>query len=637
MLPGSAGRVAYGESSVGLPVIKTIAEFPGFTNQRKLKFTERGQTVAVQWSLHPDVLLVTRKEDGGTNLYGYNVADETYKILMPQGASLRAIAHRSGRHPDEVLIAVVADDEPDTRYLKVNFLDGRGVEPFQIPPFDHVFFDGDFNPVVAIRARDDFGHDLYRLVDEEWEVFRILTADYANIDANPVRGIKRVLGVSADGSTMFVVDNAGRDKSALMAIGLKSPDETVLAEDPEADILANVVLHPGTGDPLVAYAHFAELRAYGLTPEAKKVLDQARAQFGVPVHVVNVSSDLSTWVLRPADGKPTRDYVYTPAKDTFDSLPEKFSKMEGHPLGSRKGHVIETRDGFRLPVHVYLPPGADADGDGLPDEPLPTILYVHGGPSNITPWDHWDGRNVRCQQLLANRGYAAIRVEFRGTGGLGSRVMEAGYAEWGGKSLDDIEDIANWAVEVGIAQPEKMGIWGFSYGGHATLAALTLKPDLFACGVSWSGVASLEARVKMHEDTQYAELMAQEAGDPSTPDGLQRLKAQSPLEHVESMKAPALLFHGGRDHLPPEDHSGAFAERAKDSGKEVTYVLYPKETHSFNQSANWISLLAITEHFFKKHLGGRAELYGKDLKKGRAFKVEVGVERIPELRGTLGL
>jgi len=633
MRVGSQGRIAFGSSAIGLPSINKIATIPGFSGQTDLKFDERGQTLDVRSSLNPNILLVIRKMKGNQVLFGFNVTNGSSTILTPQGERYLSVARLSDRYPNEALL--LSEDDKTLKYLRVNVVGGKIVDSIILPTFKSVYFDAEFKPVVATRQRADLGFDLYRFHENEWEVFRTFSADHTNIDGRRNRGVKQVLGVDDQGKTVYVIDNAKRDTSALLAIHLDTMTETVLAEDSDADILTDALLNPGTGEPLVVYTHFEELRAYGLTPAAKEVLRKSRDQFGVAVHVLDVSPDLTAWVVRPADGRPSQDYIFTPADGEFTPVPARFPKMDGYGLGTRKGHVVETRDGLRLPIHIYLPSGADSDGDGIPDNPLPTIFYVHGGPSAVTTWDHWDGRNVRCQQLFANRGYAAIRVEVRGTGGLGTATLEAGYAEWGGKSLDDLEDIALWAVEAGIAQRDRLGIWGFSYGGHAALAALTLKPDLFTCGVSWSAVASLLNKNEDFAGTVYEEIVVQEVGDPSTPEGLRKLKSQSALEHVGSLNSPVLLFHGGRDHLRPEKHSGAFAKRAQELKKAATYILYPKETHSFAQASNWISLLAITEHFFAKHLGGRAEPYKRDLKNGRAFTIKVGREHVPGLNPTL--
>lgn len=636
MRVGPDGKwVLFGKSSFGAPVLNRIGEFPNLSNEFELTFGDRGRITACQWSLHPDFVLVSRMVDRKPAVYAFDASTKSANRLSRVEARETRVAHLSPRHPTEVLLRIDGENGSESVYERVRLRDGHVLSSISLPNFDAVYFDESFAPRIATRRRDDFGVDVLLRNRRQWEPIRVLSVDETNVDGRPHQGVKAVLGVDVSGRTLYLVDNANRDTSALIAVDLPTNAESILVEDPHADILSNVLMSPATGEPVVAYAHFDTLRPYGLTDAARRVLAQGLARFGVPVEITSASPDLSTMIVAPADGKPIRRYVYVVEEDAFTPTPPDFPSMNDYSFGRRISHVVETRDGLRLPCHVYLPPGVELDEDGIPESPLPAIFYVHGGPSSVTPWDGWEGRAVRCQQLLANRGYAAVRVEFRGTGGLGNRIREAGHGEWGRNALNDLEDVANRMVELGIADGERLGIWGFSYGGHAALAALTLKPDLFACGMSWSGVASLPKRIELHAETPFADLVAREIGDLESAEGRAQLRAQSALDNVESLNASALLFHGGRDSLPHEDHSTAFARRAEGLGKVVTYLFFPHESHSFSLSANWVTVWAVTEHFFSKHLGGQAEPYGDDLNRGRAFNIEIGGDRIPGLAEAL--
>ena len=219
--------------------------------------------------------------------------------------------------------------------------------------------------------------------------------------------------------------------------------------------------------------------------------------FGGPVGTIGISAQDRAWLVAPLDGGPLRYHVYQRSQQTVQPLFSAYRALDRFPLARRFARVATTRDGLRLPCHLYLPPGTDANGDGLPDAPLPTLLYVHGGPDAAYPWDSW--ATNRCLQLLANRGYAALRVEFRGAGGFGKSFMEQGWREWGGKSQQDLVDVAHWAVDQRIAQPEKIGIWGWSFGGFSTFATLAFYPDEFACGVAMYGAVGPGAVCPPHE------------------------------------------------------------------------------------------------------------------------------------------
>jgi dipeptidyl aminopeptidase/acylaminoacyl peptidase len=440
------------------------------------------------------------------------------------------------------------------------------------------------------------------------------------------------LGVDAEGSTVYLVDNTGRDKSALIAIDLDTGEEQILAQCDDADIAVDVLMDDAAGVPRMAYAQMGDPQYYFLDETTKAVYAQLETQLGARPGVIQRSIDGNLWLVVPLDGGPDRFQLYNRRSDEVTELFPRFGGMKGHDLGKRTAHVVETSGGVKLPCHVYLPRGSDADGDGIPDAPLPTILYVHGGPSTVVPWDGWNGHSVRAQQLLANRGYAAIRVEFRGAGGFGNGFREAGHREWAGKALDDVVALANWAVDSGIADPGRIGIWGFSHGGYATLAALTWHPDVFACGFAWSAPAALDAWMDNPDFADYIEILAERYGDPRTTEGAESLKAQSPLYHADRISKPLLLVHGGDDRpVPPSRHSDPLASKLAERGVPVTYAWYDGEGHGFSRSASWVSAWAIAERFFAQHLGGRYEDFNDDLNRGAELEVRQGVEYIDGL------
>lgn len=317
------------------------------------------------------------------------------------------------------------------------------------------------------------------------------------------------------------------------------------------------------------------------------------------------------WLVREFIGGPENLYVYDRSNDEMKFVFSNHPNLTGMPVAPRKAFEVIARDGLNIPVHVYLPEGSDSDQDGIPDKPLPTVMYVHGGP-----WVgivHWNGRfHWRNYQLLANRGYAVIACEFRGTTGLGKETTDLSAKAWGTDMTTDKVDIANWAVGSGIA--EAVGIWGWSYGGYAAMAGLAFSPETYACGISMYGISDLESFCR--RDFANNQLWRSMVGDVSDSSDVQLLRDHSPINHVNKIQAPILMTTGDKDERVHHSQMDRMADKLKESGKKVTYFRYPAEVHDYVDPDSWISFWAAAEQFLAEHLGGRVENPAVDIYKG---------------------
>jgi len=241
---------------------------------------------------------------------------------------------------------------------------------------------------------------------------------------------------------------------------------------------------------------------------------------------------------------PSQTYLYDRTASTLSEFYTARPELVGAPLQSMQTLEITSRDGLTLPSYLTLPPGSDSDLDGVPDAPMPMVLLVHGGP-----WAR-DGFGYNSyHQWLANRGYAVMSVNFRGSTGFGKEFISAGDLEWGKKMHDDLIDATNWAVEKGITPKDKVAIMGGSYGGYATLAGLAFTPEEFACGVDIVGPSNLETLLKTIPP-YWEPLIAQfheRMGNPNTPEGLAMLKERSPLYSADKITKPLLIGQGAND------------------------------------------------------------------------------------------
>jgi len=264
-------------------------------------------------------------------------------------------------------------------------------------------------------------------------------------------------------------------------------------------------------------------------------------------------------------------------------------------------HEIPARDGLSLVSYLSLPPEVDPDGDGTPEKAVPMVLLVHGGPWARDSW----GYNPLAH-LLANRGYAVLRVNYRGSTGFGKNFINAANREWGKKMHDDLLDAVGWAVDKGVTTADQVCIMGGSYGGYATLAGLTLTPKTFRCGVDIVGPSNLITLAEAAPPywKPIISVFKTRMGDWTTPEGREAMLAVSPLTHAGKIERPLLIAQGANDPRVKQAESDQIVKAMKEKGLPVTYVLFPDEGHGFARPENNIAFMALAEAFLSAHLGG---------------------------------
>ena len=305
--------------------------------------------------------------------------------------------------------------------------------------------------------------------------------------------------------------------------------------------------------------------------------------------------------------------------------------LSGYTLPKVCPVEIRSRDGLTLVSYLTLPVGTDADGDCRPDKPLPMVLNVHGGPWGRDD-DGYDAQSV----WFANRGYASLRVNFRGSTGFGKTFINQGDREWGGKMHTDLIDGVDWAVKNGIARADKVAIYGGSYGGYAALWGMTNTPDRFACGVAIVAPSNLDTL--LGSIPPYWESLREQfyrrMGDPRTEAGKALLKQRSPLYYVDNIRKPLLIGQGANDPRVKQAEADQILAAMHAKKIPVTYVLYPDEGHGFARPTNRNSFYAVTEAFLSQCLGGRYQPVGTDFK-GSSIKVPTGAEFVPGVKAAI--
>lgn len=574
------------------------------------------------WAYTSKHLLYTQDANGDENWHVYCVDLEKgdTKDLTPLkgvAAQIEAVSHRL---PNEILVGLNDRDEKVHDVHRVNLETGaRELVMKNEQGFTGYTIDDDFKIRFAMRFAQDGGNEYLQLEGTEWKPFEkvpetdTLTTGMAGFDKT--------------GNILYMMDSRGRNTGALYGLDLKSGQRKLIAENPLADI-GGVMSHP-TESTIEAVSFTYERTEWTVLSDTIAAdLKYLRTVADGEINVTSRTLDDTLWtVAYIMDDGPVRFYLYDRKAKKANFLFTNRKDLEGLPLVKMHPVVITARDGLKLVCYLTLPKGTDADGDGRPSEPLPMVLDVHGGPWSRDSW----GYNAEAQ-WHANRGYAVLSVNFRGSTGFGKEFVNAGNKEWAGKMHEDLLDAVDWAVKKGVADPKKVAISGGSYGGYATLVGLTFTPDVFACGIDVVGpsnILTLIATIPAYWQPAI-QMFRDRVGDFTSEEGRKFLTEKSPLTHVDKIKKPLLIGQGANDPRVKKSEADQIVKAMEDKKIPVTYVLYPDEGHGFARPPNQMSFNAVTEAFLARQLGGRFEPIGTDFK-GSSIQVPAGAADVPGL------
>lgn len=558
-------------------------------------------------------------------------------IMLPSGDKLRPAArieNTSHRVPNEVLIGLNKRNPSLHDLYRVNILTGEMTLVAENQGFLGFVTDDNFSVRFAIRPNPDGSMAMLRAQKSadgalSWEPFQDIPAeDVDNFDP---------LMFDVSGKVLYARDSRGRDTAAIVAIDAATGAKQLVAGRENCD--AGMILAHPTDNTLQAVEFTYDLPWWTLlNNDLKKDFEfLKKIDHESQMLVTSRSLDDRYWTVAfvPDRASPSvylYDRVGTEGKPTRTLLFKTQPELEKYRLSRMHAVVIPARDGLKLVSYLTLPPGSDPDNDGVPTRPVPLVLNVHGGP---TARDNW-GYNPE-HQWLANRGYAVLSVNYRGSTGFGKRFLNAGNLEWAGKMHDDLIDAVNWAVDRKIADRSKVAIYGGSYGGYATLVGLTFTPDVFACGVDIVGPSNLETLLNSIPPHwgPYIDVLTRKTGDHRTEEGRAFLRSRSPIHFVDRISKPLLIAQGKNDPRVKQAESDQIVEAMTERGIPVTYVLYPEEGHGFRKPENRLSFYAIAEQFLAANLGGRAEPIG-DALKGANLTVPAGADLINGLSEAVG-
>jgi len=601
-----------GVLNVWLAPFGKLGEAKPITNDHKRGIRQHA------WAEDSRHILFLQDEGGDENWRVYSVDVESGRQvdLTPLEKVHAEIVGLSHQKPDVALISL-NDRNPEWHDLyEIDVTTGaRKLVERNDQEFSGYLEDLQLRPRLAVKTLPDGGGEVYRRTDQGWESF----LRYGQEDSLTLRP----LVIEEGGNTALLLSAVDRDKAALVRIDLTSGKQTVVGQSDKADI-SDVWLDPRTRTPQAYGVEYLTEELTPLTPAAAKDIDHLKAALGPQFQVVSRTNDDDKWIVVVNDPvHVTTSYLYDRSNGKVTKLFDHRPELAGAPLRPMRSVEIRTRDGLTLVGYLTLPPGAVP-----PAKPVPLVLDVHGGPWARDSY----GFNPE-HQWLANRGYAVLSVNYRGSIGFGKSFINAGDGQWAAKMHNDLLDAVDWAVREQIAIPDKVAIYGGSYGGYATLVGLTFTPDRFACGVDIVGPSNLTtliASIPPYWKAFYEDMTRRIGGDPRKDEGAKFLQSRSPLSFVERISRPLLIAQGANDPRVKQAESDQIVAAMKQKQLPVTYVLYPDEGHGFARPQNRLAFYAISEGFLSKCLGGRYEAIGTDFD-GSSLQVREGAAVVPGL------
>lgn len=558
------------------------------------------------WAPDGETILYLQDFEGDENFHLWAVSiggdgdvSEEAKDLTPGENTKASNLITNKRFPNEILIGTNERDPSCFDMYRVNYKTGEKTLDTKNPG-DVLGWgteDTSFQVQEALVKNQADSSETVRVRD--FDVDSGEHSEWRDLITFPYGENGNLVDFSIDGKTCWMTSSVGRETTALLKVDLKTGETLDIVSSNDKCDVGGVVLDDDTKELRGVFYNYARTERvfFDKTLEEDYKVLKSLGPEDCDVSRVSKTDDEKTWVVAysRSDG-PTEFVLYDQVKKTtkplFVSKPDllkyKFSPMEDV--------VIEARDGLEMVAYLTR---ADTE------KKTPLVMLVHGGP-----WarDRW-GFNAQAQ-WFANRGYATLQLNYRGSTGYGKSFLHKGDGEWGvGSMQDDITDAVKWAIDQGIADEDNICIYGGSYGGYACLAGLTFTPELYKCGVDIVGPSNIKTLLDSIP-SYWGPLrndMLKKIGNVDDDEEFNR--KISPLFHVDNIQAPLLIGQGANDPRVKQAEADQIAFAMKKKGIPVEYVLYPDEGHGFARPDNRIDFNGRAEEFLAKHLGGRTESF----------------------------
>ncbi|MBL9147228.1 MAG: S9 family peptidase [Phycisphaerae bacterium] len=579
-----------------------------------------------QWNFVPGssqiVYLQDRGGDENFQIFAVDLASGAETCLTPWPGTRASILATDADHPHQVLVSVNNRDPAMFDAWRIDTRTGKGEMVFKNEGgWISMLPDKDWNVRLVTRMLPDGSLEaqMRETAAGEWKPFASWTFENSASSSPFV--------IAKDGKSVFVLDTSrteAKNTGGLYEVTFAPKGEgqqwRLIETDPRCEP-GDTLIDPKTNRPQAIAFEYLRSEWTPIDPAIAPDLATLKKVADGDFIITSRSDDDRYWTVAfVRDDGPVETYLYDRTSKNASFLFVSNDTLRGLPLVKMTPEVIKSRDGLDLVSYLTLPKGFVPGSS----KPVPMVLFVHGGPWARDSW----GYNP-YHQWLANRGYAVLSVNFRGSTGFGKDFLNAGNRQWAAKMHDDLIDASNWAVAKGIADPKKIAIMGGSYGGYAALAGLTFTPDFFACAVDIVGPSNIVTLLQSIPP-YWGPMKAMFEQRVGSLDDEKYLASISPITFVDRIQRPLLIGQGANDPRVKQAESDQIVAAMKKRNIPVTYVLFPDEGHGFARPENNMAFSAVTEAFLAKHLGGQYEPIGNDVSESSA-QIPAGADLVPGL------
>lgn len=581
--------LAYKQNSAQIQLLQRSSDWQ---DENKVVHVCNSPAVNFFWSHIDHILLVMEQsvEEAGTCLYAVDVlTGETRPIAQELKGRMHLLEH-SYSQPGVLLIGSNHRDPHWFDVYQVNIKDDQSELVYENNRFSG-FLAEDRYLKLAVTDNASGGND-YFITDDgnHWQpLFQVEAADAQATTP---------LCINSNHKQLFMTDSRGHDTSVLSVMNVEDGGVEVLVENNTADIEDTLIDKQFSSVEAVSF-NYIRKQWQQVDPAIAADLGFLTQSDKGDLSISNRTLDKTAWVIGYArDDQPNTYYLYERDSQSLQPLFSNISKFEELSLRKMQHQVTKSPDNkFDIVSYYTMPEEKGA--------PVPLIVLVHGGPWTRDKWGYnpW-------HQWLANRGYAVLSINFRGSTGFGKEFMNAGDREWGGKMIDDIHSAVTDFINNMNIDRNRVGVMGTSYGGYAALMLVSRFPDHYACAIDVFGPTNLVNMIESippHWQSQR-DMLVKRVGDPDSKTGLRLLERQSPTTHIDAVKAPLLIVEGFHDPRVDRDGIRDYAKQFKEKNSSpLIHLSFPDEGHNLVNEKNRLIFTSIAEIFLKEHLNGECE------------------------------
>lgn len=556
--------------------------------------TQRG-IFTYWWAFNNKQILYLQDSNGNENYHLYCIDLETNQIrdLTPfEGVKVQVSGRWDKNYPNEIIVFL---NKRDPKFFDAYHLDLITGQLTMVAQNDLNILawgvDAQLQVRAAIMTHKDGTQSLLIRDSNEGHWRDLLHVSFEDTLKDDL--YCALLGFSLDGNYLYLNSSIDSNARSLLKIDLATDDRIMIATDPQYDV-EHVYFNMNTYEPEIVCWQKQRLEYSVLDPMIKSVFASIQRISNGDVYTIHKSAGGNTWIVGfMHDNKSFEYYAYDQEKNVSSFLFATRPALQAYELASMEPISYISRDGLLIEGYLTRPVNTDT-------QPLPLVLFVHGGPFTRDSW----GFNP-IVQWIASQGYACLQVNYRGSSGYGKQFLAAGNGQWGALMQDDLTDAVNWAVDLGIADPKRIAIFGGSYGGYAALMGVAKTPNLYCCAIDFCGPSNLitllqtlppywslaqwEQRIGLLQDEEF-------------------LKLRSPLFHSDAIKAPLLIVHGAHDVRVKQTESEQIVQALKDRGINCEYLLFPDEGHGILRPENKLTFYTAAEQFLAKYLTKRCDV-----------------------------